>query len=378
VIEVLTAHLFENHRTPAGVACFDCESMPLAAAVAARFNVDYPSIKSVRNCRDKSLSKMLWREHDVDCPAFSTISGLEELKAFFMRQKGPVVLKPMTGSGSELVYLCETLASCEAAYGIVAAELERRKENRLYSDRCGAKPILAEAMVTGREYSCDFIRTGNEIEIIRVAEKIKPGEAPFGTVGGYVLPASLPGGVAKGVLAETLLKASRALGLSRCICMADFMVSDDRVFLIEMTPRPGGDCLPFMLRYALGVDILALAVDLAAGRPVVIPGPAQKGAFMGVRIHAHRGGVLRYVKMKKDHEDSCIRETHFIRNPGHEIHMPPTDYDSWLLGHVIVKLDEGKNPHLEYRRICGKLDIEIEDGQKGSEYDSRAAFGSAA
>lgn len=378
VLEALRVHLRENHLTPAGVACFDCESMSLAAAAAGHFNLDYPSMESIRACRDKSLSKILWRENGVDCPAFSSVSTLQELKSFFMRQKGPVVLKPMTGSGSELVYRCDTLAACGAAYGIVVAELEKRKENRLYSGAVGPKPLLAEALVTGREYSCDFIWTGKEIEMIRVAEKVKPGDAPFGTIGGYVLPACLPGDVARKLLVETLPKASRALGLTRCICMADFILSDNRVFMIEMSPRPGGDCLPFMLRYALGVDMPALAVDFAAGRPVAIPGPRQEGAFMGVRIHAQKEGVLRHVKMEEDKESFKILETHFIRNPGHDIHMPPTDYDSWFLGHVIVKLGEGEIPQQEYRRICSRLDIEIEDRNKGSEYDGRATFGSAA
>jgi hypothetical protein len=239
-------------------------------------------------------------------------------------------------------------------------------------------PLLAEAMVSGREYSCDFIWTGNEVEMIRVAEKIRNPAAPFGTIGGYFLPAPLPGNVSGRMLARVLAEASRALGLTRTLCMADFILSGDRVFMLEMAPRPGGDCLPFMLRHAMGVDMLALAVDFAAGRAAAIPGPTERGIFMGVRVHAPAAGTLGHFGLKNDEGEFNILETHFIRNPGHRIHMPPVDYDSWFLGHVIVKLDGEKNPQMEYQRICSRLHIEVQNGNKGNGHDTRAAFGSAA
>lgn len=378
VLGVLMEHLRKNRLAPVGVACFDCESMPLAAAAAGCFNLDYPSPASIRNCRDKSRSKTLWREHGIDCPAFSPISALPELASFFIQQKGPVVLKPVTGSGSELVYRCNTQGACEEAYRIITAELERRKENRLYSGNGGTKSLLVEEMAIGREFSCDFIWTGTEVKVIRVAEKIKPLALPFGTIGGYLLPASLPPTVPQELLPETLAAASRALGLSRCICMADFMVSGNRVVMIEMTPRPGGDCLPSMVRHAMRMDMLAVAVDFAAGQPVTIPDPTQNGTVMGIRIHARKAGVLGQMEIKDGRGEYGILETRFIRNPGHEIHLPPADYESWFLGHVIVKPAVGENPQQAYQRILNNLYIEIEDGNDGTGYDRRAARGSAA
>jgi hypothetical protein len=374
VAETLSAHFSKHRRTPAGVACFDCESMPLAAQVALHFNLDYPSPASIRNCRDKRLARILWHENNLDCPPFAPVSTFRELAAFFGRQKRPIVLKPASGSGSELVCLCESLAECEKAYRIVSRELERRKENRLYSGTDTPKPLLAEAMVAGREYSCDFIWTGNEAKIIRVAEKIKKPAAPFGTIGGYLLPASLPGAVSGEALASVLADASRALGLTRAICMADFILSNGRIFMLEMAPRPGGDCLPFMLRYAQGMDMLALVVDFAAGRPAAIPASAEKGVFMGVRVHSPKPGILGHVGLENDGREMKILETHFIRNPGHRIHMPPADYESWFLGHVIVKLKGETDPDLEYQRVCSRLHIEVEDGRKGNGNDRRTAF----
>jgi biotin carboxylase len=329
---------------------------------------------SVHRCRDKSLSKALWKKNNVDCPPFAPIAAPEDLVSFFIQQEVPIVLKPASGSGSELVYLCESLSSCEEAYRTVSGELERRKEKRLYSGTAAPMPLLAEAMVAGREYSCDFIWTGNEVKMIRVAEKIRKPAAPFGTIGGYLLPASLPGAVSGEALASVLANASRALGLTRAICMADFILKNGRIFMLEMAPRPGGDCLPFMLRYAPGVDMLALAVDFAAGRPAAIPVPTEKGVFMGVRVHAPKPGILGHVGLENGGGEFKILETHFIRNPGHRIQMPPADYESWFLGHLIVELEGGKDPNLEYQRVCSRLHIEIEEGKKGNGHDRRAAF----
>ena len=105
VIGALTTHLALYNLYPIGVACFDCESMALAAKIAERLGLSYPSAGAIENCRDKYLSKTLWQQNGVDCPAFRMIRSAGDVAAFFETIEGPCVLKPVSGSGSELVYV---------------------------------------------------------------------------------------------------------------------------------------------------------------------------------------------------------------------------------------------------------------------------------
>ncbi|MBI9091692.1 MAG: hypothetical protein JEZ12_20985 [Desulfobacterium sp.] len=43
--------------------------------------------------------------------------------------------------------------------------------------------------------------------------------------------------------------------------MVDFIIRNHQPVLIEMPPRPGGDCLPFLLLEAVDLDIIRLALD---------------------------------------------------------------------------------------------------------------------
>lgn len=61
-------HLQQWNMTLDGIACFDCESMELAASLAADFDLPYPTVESIRHCRDKYMCKTLWRKRDVNCP----------------------------------------------------------------------------------------------------------------------------------------------------------------------------------------------------------------------------------------------------------------------------------------------------------------------
>ena len=40
--------------------------------------------------------------------------------------------------------------------------------------------------------------------------------------------------------------------------------------------------------------------------------------------------------------------------------LPPSDYDSWLLGHIIFTPETGADSELECGTICGMIGVEID------------------
>ena len=362
VIHSALAHFETFGLDPVGVACFDCESMALAAKIASHFKLSYPSSQSIENCRNKDLSKILWRGNGVDCPNSIKVGSLEDLKSFFNSSGSPVVIKPTSGSGSELVFICDNLPSCETNYFTLCRELGERRNNRLYMDGSnGAASVVAESYIPGDEYSCDFLLEREGVRVIRVAQKIRPPGKPFGTIGGYFLAPSFQVQSIEERLPDALERAARAIGLESCIAMADFIVSDDRIFFLEITPRPGGDCLPFLLQSACGFDMLSTAVDLGAGRPVSLPDKGSIRPHLGIRLHAPHSGQLKHVEVKPPTNGPAIVDVKITRSTGHRIVMPPADYDSWFLGHVVVELPEGVDPYQEYERIQKNVLIEVEN-----------------
>lgn len=358
VRNALAKHFHQWQISLDGIACFDCESMELAAILAVDFSLPYPSPQSIRLCRDKYATKSLWRQHGVNCPQVRLVQSAAEACDFLLELDGPCVIKPLSGSGSELVFLCASQKACEETMRTIQRELMLRGAQRLYKKRYSS--ILAEEFIGGEEYSCDAVIMEDRVEIVRLTRKILAPAAPFGTTLGYVLSAYPPEGVKVGELERLLWQGAKALGFSHAICMADFLVCENELVLLEMTPRPGGDCLPFLLRCSRQLDILLLTLDLAQQRPLALTErPPEDRPSIGLRLHARQPGVVREINSQLLQRDPRILEINLLRNPGHLVTMPPADYDSWYLGHVIFRAAPGVALESQCHEVGQQLVLEI-------------------
>ena len=366
VLAALRKHLDQWRLEPSGVACFDCESMPLAALIALSFGLSYPSAEAVSACRSKYVCKQVWRQAGLPCPDVELVHNASDAVSFLRRIDGPAVLKPLTGSGSELVFLCPTEEACVVAFDTLRFKLADHSNRRMYAPYlCGGREVdprsvfVIEEFVRGDEYSCDFVVEAERVTILRIARKILDAKQAFGTTLAYVMPAELPTRVSYEDFRGQLRSAAGALGLERAICMLDFVVRDGRAFMIELSPRPGGDCLPHLLLMTCRMDILGCTLDFAEGRDVSLPKPLRGKPLVGVRLFAAHSGEIDQVDSSALREDRRVLECYLKRGPGHQVVLPPGDYESRLLGHVIFEPSESETTEDECFEIASKLRIEM-------------------
>jgi biotin carboxylase len=360
-LQTLEQHFSNWTLVPNGVVSFDCESMALAAVIAHKFALPYPSIQAVDNCRNKFVSKALWQRQALHTPRQCLVGSVADAVRFYQELAGPCVLKPLDGSGSELVFWCDSQADCETAFQEILNGLGCRRTNRLYRSFSAVGPaVLAEEYIQGDEFSCDFIVENGRIRIIRIARKVIAPTGPFGTVLGYLLSPSLPDAFSAKGLRQILYQSATALGLDRAMCMLDFIVRDGQVVLLELAPRPGGDCIAYMLRRCWNLDPLKLFLDFSVGRRLEFEKPSDLPTCLGLRVHAGHSGVLKKIDASALVHDARVREVHLPRKRGHLIHMPPDDYESWLLGHVIIEPDPRDGLEAQCRTFLDKIVVEIE------------------
>ncbi len=328
----LRAHLGRWEIRPAGVACYDCESLDLAALLAAQLALPFASRGAVARCRDKHRSKRLWREHGLPCPESRPIRGADDLVAFRNEREEAVVLKPLRGTGSELVFLCDSEDECRRAAATVLDGV------RLRPALGGA---VAEERIRGMECSCDFTVSGDDVRLLRLTRKVALPGGPFGETTGYLLCPHPPEWCVRTDFSETLRRSAAALGIANGFCMIDFIVRDGIPVLLELAPRPGGDCLPQLLRTARGVDVILEELRFARGFPV--RGEWREGGpfFLGLRLIARTGGVLCGISTDLLKRDRRVLDIGGLRKPGHRIVLPPEDYDSRILGWAVARLDDG-------------------------------------
>lgn len=362
VISALRSHLIEHKLELAGVTCFDCESMMVASYLALTFGLPYPGPEAVTNCRNKYESKRLWHDNKIACPESILVRTAADVIEFQNRLNRPVIIKPLTGTGSEFVHYCESRLDCMRASFRLHKGILSHKNQRLYAaeniEGYNIDPrmvYVAEEYISGREYSCDFVLDNNDLKIIRIARKYPAPDMPVGTIMAYLLPAFLPGGLNLNDFGDQLYRACRAIGLKRAMGMVDFMVHHGQAYLLELTPRPGGDCLPELIEASCGFDILGAALDFAEGHKVRIPLEDQWTTLVGMRLPANSEGIIDSIddsEIKKDHRvvSSILR-----RQVGDNIALPPDNYELWNLGTVIFRPTDPHQIETDCREIRNKL-----------------------
>lgn len=359
---LLHSHLERWGYGVGAVACFDCESLALAAQLAEALECDYPSQQAVELCRDKFLSKEGWQQSGLDCPAVARIGSAAALIEFF-NHHGECIVKPVSGTGSELLARCSTPADCEQAITQMTQGFAERLGNRMYRELAGVADFaVAEAYVQGPEYSCDFIYEAGQATLLRLTRKVPYRFGPVGTTLAYV-PAQYFAEEAPSIVQveTTMAKAAAALGVERAICMADFILSGERLMLIEMAPRPGGDCLPPMFLASTGIDMLAATIDFARGRPITIPAYPTLHDYVGLRLFARECGLVHACDVQSIKGDSRVHQVKLYHGTGHAVALPPEDYCSWLLGHVIFRPEAGEPLAAQCEALAEKFQVRWEE-----------------
>lgn len=367
VVAALKTHLQQCNMQPAGIACFDCESLELAARIARLFHLPFASPEAIGTCRNKFLSKKIWRANNLPCPPAEIIRNSSEIPGLLRHFTLPVIIKPLTGSGSELVFKCDTDEDCCRALITIQQRLADHPDTRMYRPGENGftkmdcrREFVVETFIEGREYSCDVIINGDHLQIVRTAEKLPAPDQTIGTTLAYVVPAQLPAGLDQLMFQRQLITAARALGIKRGLCMVDFIVSDRIPYFLELTPRPGGDCLPWLIRESCGLDMLGLALDFTSGIPIQLPEGSDWRRLVGVRFFAKTAGTIRSVDTADIERDGRIISYYLKARPGYRVTLPPEDYDSRILGHAVFEPQRNHSLLHQCQQIGAKLSVEME------------------
>ena len=112
------------------------------------------------------------------------------------------------------------------------------------------------------------------------------------------------------------------------------------------------------------MDILKLSLDFAQKIPLELTRSDAVSPHVGIRLHADKCGVLKSIDTSPLLEDPRVKHILLTKKPGHQIILPPEDYDSWLLGHVIIEPSNGRYPESQAMSISKTISICIDPEKK--------------
>ena len=369
-MHVVDLNLSTNNLSPQGVACFDCESLIPAARLAHHLRLPFPSLEAIVHARNKFEARNLWKKAEILTPAAAIASNLNETLDFFRCIKRTIVLKPISGSGSELLFWCRNEEEIRKSVQVMEEQLPRRKSNPLFKSIpsiSGAAPVdpcktwIAEEFIQGPEFSYDFILQDGQVQILRETGKTKASEQTFGSILAYTFPPSYPKAFSPEIFSDILKRATKSLGYNWGYFMVDFIIGHDQPTIIEISPRPGGDSIPDLIEIATGHDLIGAYLDFSTGRcPSFKRVNTYSDSFVSINIYAPGKGTITYLDASQILSQAWVKALFLKKSVGDFVTLPPDDYDNRLLGYCIIKPEPGWDPITLYHNLQKLIKIRIE------------------
>ncbi len=298
----------------------------IAAEVARSLGLPHPDPAAIASCRDKPTQRAQLHRAGLPCPAFGVAQTADEAVAVAARIGLPVVIKPVAGSGSVGVRLCETPAEVAMAAGHVLM---------LPPARLGLpqpKTVLIEQFLAGHEYSVEVV-TGTIVGITRKWL----GPLPYFVETGHDFPAPLTA-AEYAAIRRSALAALRALGLGWGAAHIELRLAAAGPVIIEVNPRLAGGMIPRMVQEATGIDMVGQVVAEAAG----LAGPPQpsksRAASIRFLLASTAGRLTEVTGVELASKQPGVVEVGLTCEIGQEVVLRHSFQDR--LGYVIAAADE--------------------------------------
>ena len=276
-----TCAVVEKYGIDAIVTAATDKPLVMMARIAEKYGFPFFSVDTARWSTDKFLMKERFELGGIPHARGRLISRVEEAEGLVY----PVIVKPRDNSGSRGVKLCRNQEELRTS---IAEALEN---SRLDS-------VLVEEFIEGPEYSIEGLHYDGKSEVIQFTEK-KTTEFPYNVELGHKQPALLTD-EQKDAIREIVAKIGSALRFENCPSHTELKINDRGIFVIETSPRLGGDFItstlvPLSTGINMEDQLLNIAfgekVDISSGRWSKASGvcfldlPCGKVVSVGAAIH---------------------------------------------------------------------------------------------
>jgi biotin carboxylase len=311
----------------AGVTSSSEYFIATAADLAKAVGRPHPDGAAIRSCRDKHAQRARLRAAGVPGPRFEAATTPDEAVTAAGRIGYPVVVKPVSGSGSIGTRRCASESEVAGAARYVLdtdpAELALPPQ----------PAVMVEEYLTGDEYSVETLGE----QVVGITRK-HLGAEPYFVEIGHDFPAPLPA-ADQAAIGDVAVAALRALGLGWGGAHTEVRHTAAGPRIVEVNPRLAGGMIPRLVAESLGIDMIFHVVAEAAGQPRQ-PRPVRADPTAIRFLLANEAGRLTGVRgVAAAQAMPGVLEVGITGRPGQEVLVRHSFTDR--LGYVIAHGDSG-------------------------------------
>ena len=294
-----------------GVISFACDPGVVTAAYVAE-KMGLPSVgtyEAVSILQNKGKFRAFLTEHGFNVPTAKGYTSIEDALKDVERFHWPVIVKPTDSAGSKGVNRVDD-----------PAELRKAIEYALSFSR--GKEFIIEDFITQHGFSSDTdsFSVDGELKFVSFdSQRFDPKAANPYTPAAYSWPSSMTQEHQK-ELASEIQRLIKLLGLGTSIYNIETREgTDGKAYIMECSPRGGGNRLAECLEYATGVKLVENAVRAALGMPTVgIEQKPYNGCWAEVILHSDQPGVFDSLWIDDSIADAVFERDLWIK-PGTKV-----------------------------------------------------------
>ena len=271
-----TCAVVEKYGIDAIVTAATDKPLVMMARIAAKYGFPFYSVETAQWSTDKFQMKERFELGGVPHAQGRLISKVEEAEGLVF----PVIVKPRDNSGSRGVKLCRN-----------QEELRTSIDEALENSKLDS--VLVEEFIEGPEYSIEGLHHDGKSEVIQFTEK-KTTEFPYNVELGHIQPANISDDNKKKIR-EIVAKIGKALNFVNCPSHTELKINERGIFVIETSPRLGGDYITSTLTpLSTGVNLEDELLKISLGETI---NPAPKAVqYSGVRFFSfEEGSVIKHI-----------------------------------------------------------------------------------
>ena len=294
-----------------GIMSFACDpGVVTAAYVADRLGLpNVGPLESVEILQDKGRFRRFLREHGFRVPQSRSFDDPAEAVA--LTRRFPVMVKPVDSAGSKGVSRADRPDQLPAAIDAALA-----------FSHCGRFLIEDYIEPQGFPSDTECFSVDGELRFVSFNDQYfdRRAENPY-TPAGFTWPSTMPA-AAQEELRRELQRLLRLLHMGTAVYNVESRLGADGLpYLMEVSPRGGGNRLCEMLRYNSGADLIRNAVKAALGLPVEeLRDPVYRGCWSYVALHSYESGRFCGLEIAPEVRPFLVEEDLWVR-PGDPVEV---------------------------------------------------------
>lgn len=245
-----TLAVAKKYNVSAVVTAATDKPLVMMARIAKELGLPFYSVETAQWSTDKYQMKQRFIEGGVPCAQGRLIHNADEAKELFF----PVICKPRDNSGSRGVKLCRD-----------EKELQECIDEAL--DNSKLDTVLVEEFIEGREFSIETLHYEGKSDVVQFTEK-KTTEFPYNVELGHKQPANLTDDERQQIR-DIISKIAACMHFENCPSHTELKINDRGIFVIETSPRLGGDYITSTLTpLSTGINLEDQLYHIALGEKV--------------------------------------------------------------------------------------------------------------